>query len=92
MSDNSYEGNSPKVFFSAGDLVTLKHDLENKPIMLVQTIDKTTFPRARTPMSGAASAERRVGGLLGVTCIWFSKDLILQSYRFNTKDLVITKP
>ena len=86
MSDNNYEGNSPKVFFSAGDLVTLKHELNNKPTMLVQTIDKTTFPR--TPMSRPATTERRVGGLLGVTCIWFSKDLILQSHRFSTKDLV----
>lgn len=66
-----------KIFFSAGDIVTLKHDLVDKPRMLVQSVDKTTFPSAK----GAKPA------LLGVTCIWFSKDLILQKHRFSTKDL-----
>jgi len=66
-----------KIFFKAGDLVKVKHDLSNVPRMLVKSVDKTTL---------------NVGGdkpgLLGVTCVWFNKEQSLCSYRFNTKDLI----
>jgi hypothetical protein len=29
-----------KIFFSSGDIVTIKHDIPNKPSMIVQSIDK----------------------------------------------------
>jgi hypothetical protein len=69
-----------KVFFSAGDIVTLKHDIGDKPKMLIQSVDKTVMPRLNT------GGEKKPA-LLGVTCIWFSTDLVLQSHRFSTKDL-----
>lgn len=64
-----------KIFFSAGELVTLKQELPNKPIMLVQAVDKM-------PMKEGDRVS-----LLGVTCIWFSKDQVLQKSRFSTKDI-----
>ena len=64
-----------KVFFSAGDLVTLKQEVPNKPIMIVKTVDKIK------------SQDDRVQ-LLGVTCIWFSTKQELQTERFSTKDLI----
>jgi hypothetical protein len=54
-----------KIFFSSGDIVTIKHDIPNKPSMIVQSID--------TVSSGDRVA------LLGVTCIWFSTDLRVDS-------------
>ena len=73
MEDNGLRARMEKVFFAAGDRVEVKHDIENKPMMVVQKIDKITM--------GGGSA------LLGVTCFWFSSDMKLQSHRFNTKDL-----
>lgn len=62
-----------KIFFSEGDIVQVKHDIDNKPTMLVQKIDKTVMgERPR---------------LLGVTCIWFTTTGELQQHRFNTKDI-----
>lgn len=63
-----------KVFFKAGDKVMIKHDIANRPEMIVQSVDKTTFGNDKS-------------GLLGVTCIWFSDTKELQKARFNTKDL-----
>lgn len=64
-----------KVFFSSGDVVELKHNISNRPRMVVQSIDKLPL----------ASGDRVA--LLGVTCIWFSSDQKLQKSRFSTKDI-----
>lgn len=72
MIGNTYD--TDKVYFVPGDVVTIKHDIANKPEMLVQTVDKSTIHSDK-------------GILLGVTCIWFSKDMVLQKNRFSTKDI-----
>lgn len=64
-----------KVFFTAGDVVTLRQDLPNKPTMLVRMIEKTAL-KGEKPQ------------LLGVTCMWFTTTGECQEKRFNTKDLV----
>jgi hypothetical protein len=64
-----------KIFFSSGDIVMVKHDIPNRPFMIVQSIDKL-------PVASGEVA------LLGVTCIWFSSDLKLQKSRFSTKDII----
>jgi len=64
-----------KVYYHSGDLVVVKHDLPSKPIMLVQSVDKTTMQNTSS------------GGLLGVTCIWFDKNNAIQKHRFSTKDI-----
>jgi hypothetical protein len=55
----------------------VKHDIPNRPFMIVQSIDKLPV----------ASGDRVV--FARVTCIWFSSDLKLS--RFSTKD-IIKKP
>jgi hypothetical protein len=70
------------VYFHAGDIVTLKQKLPNKPLMLVVRI-----PKAK-PIS--VEGERKPQSmLLGVTCCWFTKDGLYQEKTFNTKDLEI---
>lgn len=66
-----------RVFFAAGDVVRIKHQLPNKPDMLVQEVVKATIPS-----QGASK-----GTLLGVSCIWFSTTGELCKHRFSTKDL-----
>lgn len=64
-----------KTFFSSGDVVIVKHDIPDRPHMIVQSIDKLPI-----------STGDRVA-LLGVTCMWFSSDNKLQKARFSTKDI-----
>lgn len=67
--------NEEKVFFTAGDVVTLRQDVPNKPKMIVRSIDKV-----------AAHGEKPM--LFGITCFWFTSTGEAQEKRFNTKDLV----
>lgn len=70
-----YKGSKERIFFSAGDIVRVKHRLgDENPHMLIQSVDKTTLPAAGS-------------GLLGVTCIWFNKDWGIERFRFSTKDI-----
>lgn len=80
--DNGLLPRPDRVFFSAGNLVELKHDIPNKPQMVVVSVDKL-------PMKVGGDNDKVA--LLGVTCIWFSTDCKLQSHRFSTKDLVKIK-
>lgn len=66
-----------KVFFAPGDLVVLKHNELNSPVMLVQ--DKIT----RQFKQG----EELANIFKGMKCIWFSKNGELQEAIFSTKDL-----
>ena len=70
-----------KVFFTPGDLVTLKQELPFKPIMMVKSVDKTSFRNG-----GSIVDSKPV--LFGITCSWFTTSLEYQEKRFNTKDLV----
>lgn len=45
-----------KVFFQPGDLVTLKQDIPNKPIMIVVKKETRTF-KLDTPMDGKNTVE-----------------------------------
>lgn len=80
MEDNKREDRGlrsriEKTFFSSGDVVIIKHDIPNRPHMIVQSIDKLPITNGE-----------RVA-LLGVTCMWFSSDNKLQKNRFSTKDI-----
>jgi len=67
--------NTEKVYFTPGDIVVIKHDLDHKPKMLVQSVDKATM------------SSERGGMLLGVTCIWYNTMGEVQKHRYSTKDL-----
>ena len=67
--------NDEKVFFTAGDVVTLRQSIPNVPTMIVRSVDKATV-HGEKPM------------LFGITCFWFTSLGEFQEKRFNTKDLV----
>lgn len=66
-----------KIFFTPGDLVILKQDLPNKPIMLVSRIERSIIRKDDNNI------------LKGVKVRWFTQDGFLQEAVFSTKDLVL---
>ena len=37
-----------RIYFSAGELVMVKHSIPNRPVMVVKSVDKLTMPKPRT--------------------------------------------
>ena len=68
-----------KIYFMPGELVTLKQDIPNKPVMIVVKKETTVF---KTPAADSQSS------LKGIKCRWFTVDGSLQEAVFNTKDLL----
>ena len=77
MDKGNINENDTKVFFTAGDVVTLKQGIMNVPKMIVKSIDKTTIKHSDARPT-----------LFGITCFWFTETKQYQSERFNTKDLI----
>lgn len=67
-----------KIYFSPGQRVTLRQEIDNKPIMLVHRVEKNMI-------------KNKEGNelLRGIKCRWFTKDGFLQEALFSTKDLVL---
>lgn len=65
-----------KVYFLPGDLVTLKKDIPNKPVMLV--VKKVT----------RRIVQQNMDYFQGILCRWFTTDGTLQESIWNTKDLI----
>lgn len=65
-----------KIYFTPGQLVMLKHDLPNKPIMMVVRKETSIFKNTGDNI------------LRGIRCRWFTTDGTLQEAIFNTKDLI----
>lgn len=70
-----------KVYFMPGEVVTLKQDIPNKPVMIV--VKKETM-NIRT--HGAPNVTEDY--FKGIRCRWFSTEGVLQEAIYNTKDLV----
>lgn len=64
-----------KTYFMPGDLVTIKQNLPNKPIMIV--VKKETYIYKKEDQS-----------LKGIRCRWFTTNGTLQEEIWNTKDLI----
>lgn len=64
-----------KIYFTPGQLVILKHDLPNKPVMMVVRKETSIFKNTGDNI------------LRGIRCRWFTTDGTLQEAIFNTKDL-----
>ena len=68
------------IYFNAGDIVQLKQDIPNKPIMLVVKKETSLFKhdekRDKKPI------------LIGIRCRWFTTSGKLQEAIFNTKVLI----
>lgn len=65
-----------KIYFTPGQLVVLKHDLPNKPVMMVVRKETSIFKNTGDNI------------LRGIRCRWFTTDGTLQEAIFNTKDLM----
>lgn len=66
------------IFFNPGQIVTLKQDIPNKPIMIVVKKETSMFKH---------NEEDKRNVLRGIRCRWFTTDGRLQEEIFNTKDL-----
>lgn len=65
-----------KIYFQPGDLVSLKKDIPNKPIMIVVKKVTSVFKK---------EGDNNI--LKGIKCRWFTQDGILQEAIWNTKDI-----
>lgn len=66
-----------KMMFFPGDLVTLRQELPNKPVMVVVRKESTIF-----------RDENKTNSLKGIRCRWFTTKNELQEAVWNTKDLI----
>lgn len=69
-----------KTFLKPGDLVKLKQDLPNSPIMLVVKVERYLIKH-----------NVQNSPLRGIRTRWFSTDNKLQEAVFSTKDLILIK-
>lgn len=69
--------NDDKVYFSPGQKVTLKQDIQNKPEMIVYRIERNFLKKDNSQL------------LRGVKCRWFTDNGFLQEAVFSTKDLIL---
>lgn len=68
-----------KTFFLPGDLVKVRQEIDNRPVMIVKGKETSRF----TPNKDEAGANY----LAGIRCVWFDKEQRLQEAVFNTKDI-----
>ena len=66
-----------KTMFLPGDLVTIRQELPNKPIMIVVRKESTIF-----------RDENKTNSLKGIRCRWFTLNGELQEAVWNTKDII----
>lgn len=71
--------NDEKIFYNPGDIVKVKHDLENIPTMYV--VEKVT----RNIVNRDGKNETI---FVGIKCRWFDKNQVLREAIFSSKDLI----
>ena len=71
-----------KIFLNPGEIVTLKQDIPNKPVMLVVKKETSVFKHDSKRLNDKKPI------LIGIRCRWFTTDGLLQESIFNTKDLI----
>lgn len=67
-----------KIFFSPGDMVKLKQNIPNSPIMIVSRIERSIIKNTNGKDI-----------LKGLKCRWFTENGFLQEATFSTKDLIL---
>lgn len=72
------------IYFNPGDIVQLKQDIPNRPIMIVVKKETSLFKHDR-------KADDKKPILKGIRCRWFTTSGELQENVFNTKDLIKVK-
>jgi hypothetical protein len=82
-----------KEYLKEGDVVTLKQDVPNKPIMVVSKLNKMArsstgaIERERVCSEGGELTTHRSGILTSIQCFWFDKNQKIHEKDFNFKDL-----
>ena len=71
-----------KIFLNPGEIVTLKQDLPNKPIMIVVKKETLVFKHDSKRLIDKKPI------LIGIRCRWFTTTGELQEATFSTKDLI----
>lgn len=66
-----------KIYFAPGDIVILKHEEINSPIMMVQEKVSRSYKQG----------DSVVNIFKGIKCRWFDKNYVLQEAIFSSKDL-----
>lgn len=70
------------IYFNPGDLVQLRQDIPNKPVMIVVKKETSLFKH------DSKRLEDKRPVLKGIRCRWFTSTGELQENVFNTKDLI----
>lgn len=70
------------IYFNPGDIVCLKQDIPNKPIMIVVKKETSVFKHDSKKLNDKKPI------LIGIRCRWFTKSGELQEAIFSTKDLI----
>lgn len=68
------------IFYKPGDIVQIKQDIPNKPLMIVVKKETSLFKN---------NMEDKKNVLKGIRCRWFTTTGELQEAVFNTKDLIL---
>ena len=71
-----------KIFLNPGEMVTLKQDIPNKPVMLVVKKETSVFKHDSKRLNDKKPI------LIGIRCRWFTTTGELQEATFSTKDLI----
>ena len=71
-----------KIFLNPGEIVTLKQDIPNKPVMLVVKKETSVFKHDSKRLNDKKPI------LIGLRCRWFTTTGELQEATFSTKDLI----
>ncbi len=71
-----------KIFLNPGEIVTLKQDIPNKPVMLVVKKETSVFKHDSKRLNNKKPI------LIGIRCRWFTTTGELQEATFSTKDLI----
>ena len=70
-----------KIFLNPGEIVTLKQDIPNKPVMIVIKKETSVFKHDSKRLNDKKPI------LIGIRCRWFTTTGELQEATFSTKDL-----
>ena len=70
------------IFYKPGDIVQIKQDIPNKPLMIVVKKETSLFKN---------NMEDKKNVLTGIRCRWFTTTGQLQETIWNTKDLILIK-
>ena len=71
-----------KIFLNPGEIVTLKQDIPNKPVMLVVKKETSVFKHDSKRLNDKKPI------LIGIRCRWFTTTGELQEATFSPKDLI----